>query len=380
MTENLLEKLKVTDFSLLSELVRQDQHSPEFAITNWTVELLSHKGFGGSEGQFLFHGHGFMGETEKTWSLVLKIQKEPLEQQPTDDYFYWRRELLTAQSEWLAHLPGPVRAQRIYRATEEDGFAWLWMEYLYDTIPQSWTLKEYGFAARQLGQWHGAYFTGVPQPDAIWLCRDHIRSWLGNQTPDDGWSDSNIATHFSGTARTRHKALWADLDLFLTTLNHLPQVFSHYDFQRRNLFICKTDNQQDEVVAIDWALCGVGPIGGDLFHLVGLSAAFFDFEVERIRDLETVAFAAYLDGLRSAGWIGDANHARLGYCIWAAAYCGAAIPPVASYFGSEAGQSVALQNFGVSGAELLNNWALMLDYCLDCADEARELMKILRTM
>jgi Ecdysteroid kinase-like family len=158
-------------------------------------------------------------------------------------------------------------------------------------------------------------------------------------------------------------------------LNHLPQVFCHYDFQRRNLFICKTENHQDELVAIDWALCGWGALGGDMHHLIIISAIFFDFAAEYVQDLDTTAFAAYLDGLRSTGWVGDANQVRLGYCIWAAAFNATIIPTVAAYFTSDDRQLEALRSFGVSGTKALKKWSLMLDYCLDCADEARMLMK-----
>jgi hypothetical protein len=37
---------------------------------------------------------------------------------------------------------------RFYRAVQEGGMAWLWMEHVHDTASQPWTLKEYAFAAR----------------------------------------------------------------------------------------------------------------------------------------------------------------------------------------------------------------------------------------
>jgi len=52
---------------------------------------------------------------------------------------------------------------------------------------------------------------------------------------------------------------------------------------------------------------------------------------------------------------------------------------VAAEFAAEDGQ-LARQNFGVSGAELLTKWAMMLDYSLDCAGEARLLMKKLEML
>src|SRR5689334_14179491 len=230
MTEELLEKLKSTDVILLTKLVRLDQHSPEFIVLDWVVEPLSNKGFGGAEGLFLFRGQGRLGDVEKPWSLVLKILRQPAEEQPISDYFYWKREVLAAQSEWLTNLPAPVRAQRIYRVVEEAGFAWLWMEHVQDTIPHLWTLHDYAFAARQLGKWHGAFLAGDFQPADPWLCQDHIRGWLSGHNAENGWDNSEIQASFSSDARARHQALWADLERFFSALNHLPQVFSHYDF------------------------------------------------------------------------------------------------------------------------------------------------------
>jgi hypothetical protein len=112
---------------------------------------------------------------------VLKILKEPAEEQSASDYVYWKRELLVAQSGCLAHLPGPVRSQRIYRAVEEAGFAWLWMEHVHNTTSYPWTLHDYAFAARQLGKWHGAYLAGAPQPNEPWLC--HFANWLVQRGP-----------------------------------------------------------------------------------------------------------------------------------------------------------------------------------------------------
>ena len=89
MAEDLLDKLKRTDFAMLTELVRQDQRSSDFAILDWAVEPLGKKGFVKSEGFFLFHGRGHLGGVEKPWLLVLKILKEPLQEKPASDYFYW---------------------------------------------------------------------------------------------------------------------------------------------------------------------------------------------------------------------------------------------------------------------------------------------------
>jgi hypothetical protein len=65
MTADLLEQLQSTNVTMLTELVSQDQRSPDVVILDWSVESLGKKGFGEAEGLFLFHGQGRFGVVEK---------------------------------------------------------------------------------------------------------------------------------------------------------------------------------------------------------------------------------------------------------------------------------------------------------------------------
>jgi phosphotransferase family enzyme len=62
-------------------------------------------------------------------------------------------------------------------------------------------------------------------------------------------------------------------------LNRLPQVFTHFDFKRNNLFIRQQGDGQDELVAIDWALCGYAALGAELCSMIGFNAMFFSVDV-----------------------------------------------------------------------------------------------------
>ena len=68
----------------------------------------------------------------------------------------------------------------------------------------------------------------------------------------------------------------------LRVLEILPQFFSHFDSQRRNLFIRKGDDWQDELVLIDWGQCGVGPLGSEFNFLVPMSAALVEWPTSRL--------------------------------------------------------------------------------------------------
>lgn len=162
MREDMLAQLRATDPTLLIELVRQDQRSPAFEIIDWTVERLSSQGIANPDGLFRFSGDGRAGQQIRPWSMVLKIVQKPDEEQDPRDTWYWKRELLAAQSQLLERLPGPVAAPRIYAAVEDEASGWLWMEQVSGSTTQLWTPAQYAFAARELGRFNGAYLTGVP--------------------------------------------------------------------------------------------------------------------------------------------------------------------------------------------------------------------------
>jgi hypothetical protein len=53
---------------------------------------------------------------------------------------------------------------------------------------------------------------------------------------------------------------------------------------------------------------------------------FVEVDVARIAELDAIIFAGYLDGLRDAGWQGDARLVRFGYAATAALISGVADP------------------------------------------------------
>jgi hypothetical protein len=159
-------------------------------------------------------------------------------------------------------------------------------------------------------------------------------------------------------------------DALLASMDALPQVLGHGDFHRRNLLLPPGG---DDVVAVDWGFCGSAPVGADLADLVGGAAWFCDIEVAEIPAVESAVFAAFEDGLRTAGWDGDARLARLGYAAALALRAGACMPGwAAGMLGPErAGSSEVL--FGRSAQDILAAWIALEEVCLQLADEARAL-------
>ena len=130
MTQAMLEQLQAIDPEVLTTIVRQDQRSPTFEITQWAVDRLSSKGIINPDGLFRFSGYGRAGDVSRPWSVVLKIVRKPDDQQNPRDIWYWKRELLAAQCQLLEHLRGPIAAPRIYAISEHADNGWLWMEHI----------------------------------------------------------------------------------------------------------------------------------------------------------------------------------------------------------------------------------------------------------
>lgn len=376
MPQVTLEQLKTIDPALLAEVVRQDQCSPDFAVTSWSVERLSDKGIANPDGLFRFHGRGCLGGMERSWSVVLKILREFPDDIPLTSMEYGRRELSLASSGLLANLPGPVVVPRVYRACEQDGRGWIWMEHVQSASSQRWIAHDYAKTARLLGRWQGAYLCGVPLPEAPWLCRDLHRSWLAAYQvgAESGWRNPLFRRHLSAAAQSRYLALRDDAARFCSALEALPRVLSHGDLGRRNLFIREWPDGRSELVVIDWEECGPGPLGADLGELVGLSALHLEYEPMDTPRVAAAAIEGYGAGLRDASWTGNADLARLGYVAGISIHLGASFPALVPWFIVKEGQAFALQQFDLAGEELLQKWIPLFLYVLDCADEARKLM------
>jgi Phosphotransferase enzyme family len=378
MAEDLLVRLRAIDLSVLTEVVRQDQRHPSFEITEWSIRRLSDKGFGSPDGLWLFNGFGQTDGLTRPWSVAVKIRQHSNDETPPDARNYWKRELLVAQSGLLDRLSGPARGPRFYRTDEHPDDVWLWMEHVQDERSSSWTLDDFIFAARQLGRWNGAC-AAKPLPTEPWLVKQPHRTSFGDPVnPELAWQSPLHQKHITEAIRLRVERLWAERNLFYGILEGLPQCFVHFDCQRRNLLIHRGADGQDELVMIDWALCGVSAVGVELHALVGGSTTFFEWPSSALATLEAAAFTSYVQGLREAGWSEDVDAVRLAHVASLAIYRGAVLPYFMNWFCSPEGREFTLQQFGLAGEDLYMQLLPVLYYWLDCADEARELMKKLR--
>ncbi|HMD82354.1 MAG TPA: phosphotransferase [Anaerolineales bacterium] len=378
MAEGLLEKLQAIDIKLLTDFVQQDQNDPSFEISSWDVNRLSNKGIANPDGLWLFSGLGTGDSENRPWAIVLKILTRQQEELPTDNVWHWKREFSFAQSSLSKHLQRPVRAPRIYHTQETPEGGWVWMEYVTGTSSAPWTADEYAFAAHELGLWNGAYLTGASLPTEPWLTQQHYRSWLAGVDFEQALQFPLTQKHISREILISYEQLWNEREHFFNVLENLPQVFSHFDSQRRNLFIRSGKNGRRELVLLDWGQCGIGAIGAELNWLVGLSAALLEWPPATLVQLDEITFPSYLQGLKESGWSGDANLVRLGFTSMLAVYIGCAFPSLAAWWCVPENSPFALQQFNRVEEELYVAWIPLFNYSLDYADEARALMKKLR--
>jgi len=375
---SMLDQLHALDEHVLADVVRQDQCCLDFILTSWQVERLSDKGIVNPDGLFRFRGTGFdpdQKENERTWTVVLKNLQAPPEEVDVTNIWYWKREFLAFQSGLLNELPeGGVKAPRFYGSFEQENRVWLWMEYIRDIDPPRWSLQRFTDAALRLGRLNGAYLNGRSLPGYPWLSRDQGITWTMDMSPEGVWDHPGVHQMFSPENLQRFRRLWKERERFFQAYHDLPQVFGHCDSGRRNHLFCLNSTGEEEMVSIDWAWCGIAPLGWDLTMLLPNSALLYEMEPEDLPGVEETAFPAYLEGLRSAGWQGDTRLVRLGYCV-----CSTLFPLLPSargvtlWYGDETQTSIL--QMGCSYNEAAPGWRILNEYLLNLGEEALSLME-----
>jgi len=371
----MTQTLPSIDIAELTNVVRQDQRSVVFEVLDWTVSMLSDRSTVNPDGILRVSGHGSDSVGVRPWSVALKIIMKPETEGEPSQLGYWMREIYAYDTGLVTNLPGPVVPARYYGTTMHPDSVWLWMELLTEVTNGQWQLEDYAFAADQLGRFNGACAIGGPLPDAPWLTRDHARVWTSWFNFETAWQQPQVQHYFPARTRVRLEQLWAERERFFTTLDRLPQVFSHFDYKRSNLFLRQRDDNQREVAAVDWGDCGIGALGGDLVFLIGASAWFFDWEPAHVADLSATAFEAYMRGLRGVGWQGDQNLIRLAYSAWVALHFGLTMPASIAWAMGEENRAEVLRLFHRAPEDVPPAWLLLCEFTLDCADEARRLIE-----
>ena len=126
-------------------------------------------------------------------------------------------------------------------------------------------------------------------------------------------SESLLKTVFNNKVVSQLSNVADQRESYISILDTMRQTLCHMDAFRRNLFLRKTSDGNEELVLIDWSHCGYGALGEELAALTGLSTFFFEADPEGLPVLDAISFASYLKGLSDSGVEAEKHEVRLAY-------------------------------------------------------------------
>jgi len=381
-------EIKEIDTAMLTGFVRQALGSPTAEIDEWEHEPVRYI----NTEEVNLGLHRFRGSAQDRgrafpWSLILKAVRAPIHETEPTFWNYHRREILAYQSGLLEDLEGALTAPRCLGMTEHrEGLCWLWLEDVTDSTGPAWSLEEYALAAGDLGRFNGVYAAGHPLPVFPWLSRHWVQGWLAHydvgcratlqRISDEGfWEHPLLKPNFPRPIRELVLRMWEGHASLLSTLNQLPQTFCHMDAYRPNLFLRRTQQGTRQTVAVDWVFAGIGALGEEIANLWAASLIWLEYEASDAKRLDQVIFASYLEGLRSAGWQGDARLVRLGYTAACALRWGVVGLWWLRSIGDPGEERDFEKHWGRPMPELVLQWATTAYHVLDMAEEAFELQR-----
>jgi hypothetical protein len=359
----------------LTPVVRKATGDESMAVLNWDVQTLSTGGAYSRDGLLRVSGRGRGVDGEVSWEVVLKIVPDAPWEAGPNDLGYRRRESNAYGSGMLAGLPGPLRAPHCYGVTEHADGEWIWLELLRGRSGRDWGLADYVFAADQVGRFNAACANGPLIPEKPWMTKNHVRFWHGIVPVDQVWGDPCARKAFAAPVVREMEQMWEERERFYAAMERLPQVFSHYDYKSRNLFLHQGAAGAQEIVAVDWGDCGIGAMGGDLALLVSGSTYFLDWDPRHVAELDAAAYKAYVSALADAEWSGNEKPIRLSYLVWSAMYFGVALMGTASFVCQPQNSEFVESLFGCTADEYLRAIPPLAEFNCASAQEARLLME-----
>jgi hypothetical protein len=312
----------------LTSIVRQASGRAQLELQDWSAQPLG-GGVGNpvSVGLFRFQGYGHDQDGGAAWSVILKMIQSPAnvgeqnagEGDDQTHWNYWKRELLIYQSSLHGCLPDGLAAPRCFLAEELPGdMAWLWQEDITDACAGAWSLERYALAARHLGRLNGMDLDGGGADNFPWLGREVLRQWVDslNAEPPIAWDEPPLCYSYRGGEANPFRRFISEAESFLPLLYRCPHGICHGDTYPTNLMSRTSHTNQEETVALDWALSSYSPIGDDLGQVV--LGAQISLPGTPLKEIDQALFTSYLDGLRDSGCRADPDQVRFGYTVSAA--------------------------------------------------------------
>ncbi|MDQ5850623.1 MAG: aminoglycoside phosphotransferase family protein, partial [Chloroflexota bacterium] len=162
-----------------------------------------------------------------------------------------------------------------------------------------------------LGHLAAPYLRGQPLPKASWLTHSYGRVAASEAAPLLAAARDPLAWRhpllhpFTPELVAAMLELWECAPALLTRMERGPQTLCHHDVWRHNLFTRVSAEGQQQTVAIDWELMGVGAAGEDAGNLLFVSLLNMDQEMADAPALAAALQQAYVEGLCEQGWRDD---------------------------------------------------------------------------
>ena len=158
---------------------------------------------------------------------------------------------------------------------------------------RTWDVERFAASAFALGRWQGAMSHDATALEDRSLYRDSLQRLVRDESHT-----------FGSNAPARDNALLAEL-------GRRPRTVCHNNISAVNLFSDPVD--EGVTVLRDWRFVGTGPLGSDLAGLICQAPQSTQVSMRNFPVLESRVLERYVDGLRAAGWNGDAPDVRWTY-------------------------------------------------------------------
>lgn len=183
---------------------------------------------------------------------------------------WWRRELAVMQDTILERLQPELRPPRLLHSAErQDGSLALWLEDL--GPPASWTVERIAEFAGLLGT---------------------VQARIAREGPPSGVPRGFLRAYLEPRRQHLAEPFAARCDEILDALETAPQTLCHFDLHPANIFTGAAGT-----AVIDWAYCGLGPLGSDPGILASDAIADEMIVPDEAAQLAEAVWAAYRDGL-----------------------------------------------------------------------------------
>jgi hypothetical protein len=131
----------------------------------------------------------------------------------------------------------------------------------------------------------------------------------------------------------------------------------------------RTDGEE-ELVAVDWAWCGIGPVGADAAILIGNSMILVEADPQAGAPLDEAVFQNYVAGLRATGWAGNVDQVRLAYTASNALFCGVTAPRLLSIMTHPEQIARVRDTFGLDASDCAEHCRRMGAFGVELGEEA----------